>query len=121
MDKVVQGCGRGTQMCPPSLHPHLMKPGLSCYPLQLLSSSPFNLCHSHTVPFCPTSNPYSHFIPLTHPFSPFTLHSPIGHCGKTAISCHGIFGWLLSLYHVSADGVLHIPQSVLGISQPTVE
>lgn len=75
MDKAVQG--RATQICPTAPHCLIicMKPALCHYPLCLVCSGPFNLCLSRTLPLCPTSNPYSHFIPLT-PHSFHSLHSP---------------------------------------------
>lgn len=80
MDKPVRG--RAIHVCPLT-HPGFMicmKPAVCCYPLRLMClmcSSPYNLGRSHTLPFCPTSNPYSHFIPLTpHTFLTFLSPPP---------------------------------------------
>lgn len=78
MDKVVQGHGRSLQICPPIPHCILicMKLAVCSYPLRLMCSSPFNLCRSHNLPFCPTSNLHSHFILLT----PHCFHSFLRFC-----------------------------------------
>lgn len=73
MDKVIQGSGRGTQRSPPlAASSNETRPELLSPPTHV--SQPFNLCHSHTLPFCPTSNPYSPFILLT-PHSLRSFHS----------------------------------------------
>lgn len=58
----------------PSLHPHLYESGpLRLYPPRIVCPGPFNLCRSHTLPLCATSNLHSHFIPPTHRFPAIRL------------------------------------------------
>ncbi|TWW66689.1 hypothetical protein D4764_20G0007210 [Takifugu flavidus] len=79
--------------------PHLfiiyMKPAVYCHRLRLVYSSPFNLCHSHTLPFCPTSNPYSPLSSSRHAILPAPYVLPFrtrDRRGKTAICGDLLYG-----------------------------
>lgn len=70
-DKAVRD-GGATYIRPPRPHRFIirMKPAARRCPLCLVRSSPYNLRCSHTLPFRPTSNPYSPFHSADTPRPP---------------------------------------------------
>lgn len=125
-DKAVRD-GGATYIRPPSPHRFIirMKPAARRYPLCLMCSSPYNLCRSHTLPFCPTSNPYSPFHSADTPVSLTIRASSLRtrrerhrRCDETAISGRrALFLLLPSCPPTSAPAhlmtvVLPIPRSV---------
>lgn len=87
-----------------------------------MCSNPFNLCRSHPLPLCATSNLHSHFIPLTPHFPVIRLIRPALNLrrGKTAICGHDIIFFLPSPPSMCLTLESSVLWSVFSISQQTV-
>lgn len=118
-----------TYIRPPSPHCFIicMKPAARRYPLCLMCSSPYNLCRSHTLPFRPTSNPYSPFHSADTPVSLTIRASSLRTRTTSATRPPSLVGARYSCRcppsptpaHLMTV-VLPIPRSVCKIGQPTV-